>query len=101
METQVMRLQNFVGVMLISIFSLATFGSATAATFTFKVLANFNGANGRIPSGPLLVDGQGNLFGTTAAGGATDNGTVFQLRTGTTTPVALASFDGANGSLAN
>src|SRR5262249_31891411 len=92
--------RRFILLVLFSITSLPICGSATAATFTFKVLASFNGGvNGRIPSGPLMVDSQGNLFGTTAAGGATDNGTVFQLRSGTTTPVTLASFNGANGSL--
>ena len=94
-----MRPQIFIVLSVVSIASLAIPSSARAASFTFKVLASFNGANGRIPSGPLLVDGQGNLFGTTAAGGATDQGTIFQLRSGTTTPVALASFNGANGSL--
>src|SRR5262245_48187998 len=92
-----MRSHNLIVAVLFGIAGLATFSSAAAATFTFKVLVNFNGTNGRLPLGPLLIDGQGNLFGTTAAGGATDQGTVFQLRPGTTTPITLASFNGANG----
>src|SRR5437016_8174461 len=65
----------------------------------FSTLVSFGSTNGSYPSGSSgsLVQGRdGNLYGTTAAGGATDLGTVFrataagELRT-------LASFNGANG----
>jgi len=60
--------------------------------WTIQVLRNFAGPN-KLP-GRLLLDSAGNLFGTTANGGAKDGGTVFEL---TPTPsgwvkTALCSF---------
>jgi uncharacterized repeat protein (TIGR03803 family) len=60
-------------------------------------LANFaGGANGSGPGGRLLVDSNGNLFGTTSSGGANNAGTVFELKktgaTYATTPTTLTSF---------
>ena len=44
------------------------------------VLYNFSGgADGAHPQAALLFDGQGNLYGTTAAGGASGLGTIFKL----------------------
>jgi uncharacterized repeat protein (TIGR03803 family) len=45
------------------------------------VLHNFNqgGFDGFFPSSPLVQDAAGNLYGTTASGGASDGGTVFKL----------------------
>jgi uncharacterized repeat protein (TIGR03803 family) len=44
-------------------------------------LVVFDGKNGSSPIGGLLADARGNLFGTTVAGGATENGqgTVFEI----------------------
>jgi uncharacterized repeat protein (TIGR03803 family) len=58
---------------------------------------NFSGgAGGSQPAGQLLVDASGNLFGTTASGGASNTGTVFEVqKTGNSyaiTPTVLASF---------
>jgi uncharacterized repeat protein (TIGR03803 family) len=65
---------------------------------TITPLATFNGANGQSPEGTLAIDANGNLFGTTRAGGANGDGTVFEMPAGSGTIVTLASFDGANGS---
>jgi|HubBroStandDraft_6_1064221.scaffolds.fasta_scaffold62555_2 uncharacterized repeat protein (TIGR03803 family) len=43
------------------------------------VLYRFNGANGFQPLGNVVFDGAGNLYGTTAVGGAYGDGTVFEL----------------------
>jgi len=51
--------------------------SSSAQTFT--VLANFNGSNGKGPSGSLIQGIDGNFYGITAWGGATSNGTVFKV----------------------
>jgi uncharacterized repeat protein (TIGR03803 family) len=75
--------------------STQTFGSVT--TFV-----TFNGSNGSLPDAGLIQDGSGNLFGTTAAGGAFNSGTVFELpysgstRTygGLTTVAVFNSTDG-------
>ena len=49
-------------------------------TWTNKILYSFTGgADGQGPSGGVVRDRAGNLFGTTFAGGATGYGTVFQL----------------------
>ncbi len=70
-------------------FPAAGGGPATLANFT-------SGAGGANPGGRLLVDGSGNLFGTTASGGANGSGTVFEIKkTGgvyATTPTTLTSF---------
>ncbi|HLY05638.1 MAG TPA: choice-of-anchor tandem repeat GloVer-containing protein [Rhizomicrobium sp.] len=50
---------------------------------SFSTLYNFCSASqcgdGSAPQAPLIIDSTGNLYGTTASGGADDNGTVFEL----------------------
>ena len=60
-------------------------------------LANFTGgANGANPGGKVLVDASGDLFGTTASGGAHGAGTVFEIQNNggvyLGTPITLTSF---------
>ena len=60
-----------------------------------KVLYNFKktfGANGWSPAAGLLMDGRGHLYGTTEYGGASFNGTVFQV-TAKGQETVLHSFD--------
>jgi uncharacterized repeat protein (TIGR03803 family) len=61
-----------------------------------STLVSFNGADGLGPGGNLLLDGNGDLFGTTAAGGAHDGGTVFEIKKTAAgyanAPTTLASF---------
>jgi uncharacterized repeat protein (TIGR03803 family) len=84
-----------------TVFELAN-GSSTVTT-----LASFNGSNGNDPFAGLIMDGSGNLYGTThdggssTAGGTFPNGagTVFELARGSGTITMLASFNGANGAL--
>jgi len=64
---------------------------------TITTLALFNGANGQGPGGALIMDGSGNLYGTTSEGGASNDGTVFELAHGSGAITTLASFNGANG----
>jgi uncharacterized repeat protein (TIGR03803 family) len=49
--------------------------------WTEKVLYNFGTGSfdGKVPTGTLIFDGAGNLYGTTAFGGLNNAGTVFQL----------------------
>ena len=65
---------------------------------TITTLASFNGTNGITPNGDLIMDRTGNLYGTTAAGGASGEGTVFEVATATGTISTLATFNGTNGS---
>ncbi len=64
-------------------------------------LVSFNNTNGALPGGSLIADANGDLFGTTEAGGANDDGTVFEIAKTAggyaSTPTTLVSFNGANG----
>ena len=51
-------------------------GYASAPT----TLVSFNGSNGKAPYGSLMFDANGDLLGTTSAGGAQGGGTVFKSR---------------------
>ncbi len=65
------------------------------------LLYSFNfGADGVLPYAGLILDGGGNLYGTTKAGGDFGYGTVFELtrgQSGTWTEKVLHSFDGNDG----
>jgi uncharacterized repeat protein (TIGR03803 family) len=71
--------------------------ATTAQSFQFRVIAGFNGTNGKIPLAGLVADTSGNLFGTTQFGGTSNQGVIFELPAGASTPIALASFNGVNG----
>jgi len=47
--------------------------------WTEKVLQSFDGTNGKYPEAGLIVDSEGNLYGTTYEGGANDDGVVFKV----------------------
>ncbi|MFI5196989.1 MAG: choice-of-anchor tandem repeat GloVer-containing protein [Thermoanaerobaculia bacterium] len=49
----------------------------------FRLLHTFDGGltDGSRPAASLILDGSGNLYGTTVAGGASDFGTIFTMRT--------------------
>ena len=63
---------------------------------SITTLASFNGTNGASPFYSVVLDGQGNLYGTTQAGGASNDGTVFELAKGSNTITTLASFNYTN-----
>ncbi len=68
--------------------------SRVTPSFGLSTLGSFNGANGAIPQAGLIMDGSGNLYGTTYSGGASGAGTVFEVAKGSNTITVLASFDG-------
>jgi len=74
-----------------TVFKLDTTGKET-------VLHSFSGAggDGAFPFGGVVSDGQGNLYGTTEAGGTSNCGTVFKLDT-TGKETVLYSFAGMGG----
>jgi uncharacterized repeat protein (TIGR03803 family) len=84
-----------------AVFEIVKSGSGYSSTPT--VLASFNGTNGNETVDSLIMDAAGDLFGTTEAGGANSDGTVFELaKSGSdysSTPTVLASFNGTNGDL--
>jgi uncharacterized repeat protein (TIGR03803 family) len=69
--------------------------------WTETVLYSFNGTDGTLPAGRLLLGAGGRLFGTTNGGGASSAGTVFALTPPTVagnpwTHTILYSFTGGN-----
>lgn len=68
-----------------------------AGTHVLSTIATFNGMNGSTPSGGVIADASGNLYGTTTGNGFDNHGTVFKIAAGTHTLSTLATFDGANG----
>lgn len=70
----------------------------TAGKSTMTPLAYFDGTDGGAPNGQLLLDSHGNLFGTTEGGGASGQGVLFEIASGTATITPLASFDSTTGS---
>jgi uncharacterized repeat protein (TIGR03803 family) len=78
--------------------------AAGQTAWTETVLASFNETDGGFPTGSLIFDRAGNLYGTTQQGGVSNDGTVFELMppaAGQTawTQNVLISFDGTNGVL--
>jgi uncharacterized repeat protein (TIGR03803 family) len=82
-----------------TVFEIAKTSSGYASTPT--ILVSFSGTNGVGPDGGLIADANGDLFGTTVDGGASNDGTVFEIpKTASgyaSTPTTLVSFDGTNG----
>lgn len=77
-------------------FSGTVFRFSTNGTLT--TLARFDGNNsGSSPVCPLLIDTNGNLFGTTPISGPGFHGTVFRVSTNAVLTI-LTSFNGTNGS---
>ncbi len=80
----------------IFLFVFANVITSLAQTFTLSPLLSFNSANGRNPQAGLVQGADGNFYGTTFGGGASDLGTVFKISpTGALT--TLFSFNSANG----
>src|SRR5882672_241983 len=80
-------------------YSGGTVFELTSSTYT--VLYNFSSSgvgDGNFPFAPLLLDTQGNLYGTTGHGGAYDDGVVFKP-TPTGTETIIHSFNLTDGRL--
>ena len=60
-----------------TVFELAKQGGGYSNTVT--TLASFNGSNGANPYAGLIMDGSGDLYGTTTGGGSSGYDTVFEL----------------------
>ena len=82
-----------------TVFEIAKTAGGYASTPT--TLVSFNGTNGEIPGAGLIADANGDLFGTTFAGGASNDGTLFEIaKTAAgyaSTPTTLFGFDGPHG----
>jgi uncharacterized repeat protein (TIGR03803 family) len=90
-----------------TVFEIQNTGTVAAPVYasTPTTLVTFNGTNGQNPQ-EVIIDANGDLFGTTFKGGANGDGTVFEVQNvGTraapvyaSTPITLVSFNGTNGS---
>jgi uncharacterized repeat protein (TIGR03803 family) len=83
-----------------SILAATSWAAQAAAEKT--VIHSFNGANGSSPYAGLIQGTDGALYGTTASGGSSGNGTVFRLTPpategGAWVETILYSFTGTNG----
>ena len=77
------------------VFKLDTAGTETVL-YTFT-----GGADGKSPSGGLVLDPSGNLYGTTTLGGASNSGIVFKLDTTGSETVLYTFTGGADGGSPN
>jgi len=90
-----------VSLLAVCLLGLCLITIAARGELTFTTLVSFTGTGGAYPGATpycgLVVGADGNLYGTTSAGGTNKLGTVFQLTLdGTFT--SLFSFNGTNGS---
>src|SRR2546422_2257115 len=93
------RPSSYLTTAVLAIFALATVlvHGAGAASST-KVVYSFAGdEDGEYPSTELVLDGTGNLYGTTVQGGDFGGGTVFQLTPSGTHTVLYSFKAGADG----
>ena len=65
-----------------------------------ETLVNFDRADGALPTGNLMADAAGDLFGTTTGGGAAGGGTAFEIKKTAagygSTPTVLVSFNNSS-----
>ncbi|MGH9443885.1 MAG: choice-of-anchor tandem repeat GloVer-containing protein [Thermoanaerobaculia bacterium] len=73
-----------------TLFKIRTDGTGYAILHSFPEFVG----DGVYPSGPLIADGAGNLYGSTGQGGANGYGTVFSIHTDGTSYSILKSFAG-------
>ena len=59
--------------------AITAVGCVTAVAQSLTTLYSFNGTDGQLPSAALVQGTDGNFYGTTAAGGAHHQGTVFKI----------------------
>jgi uncharacterized repeat protein (TIGR03803 family) len=85
------------------VFEIVNNGTAAAPIYASAptTLVSFDDANGAQPYGSLIADANGDLFGTTAYGGAYDRGTVFEITKNasgySSVPTIVITFNGSNG----
>ncbi len=63
-----------------TVFKLAPGATGWTETILYSFPASIAGPDGDSPVGGVVIDGAGNLYGNTAAGGASGNGAVYELK---------------------
>ncbi|HZT42941.1 MAG TPA: choice-of-anchor tandem repeat GloVer-containing protein [Chthonomonadaceae bacterium] len=82
-----------------TVFKITTGGTLTVL-YSFTALTNGDNTDGANPVGGLILGSDGNLYGTTTAGGANGNGTIFKITIGGTV-MTLHSFQSTDGTTSN
>jgi uncharacterized repeat protein (TIGR03803 family) len=79
--------------------ALAAGATMSASASSYSLIHNFTGADGQQPSGALVADSAGRLYGTTFLGGQQGGGSVFRLTRSDKTwnEEVLFSFPGSSG----
>ncbi len=83
---------------LLILLSAATLGMSQTSAQTLTTLHSFTGADGFRPQADLISDAAGNLYSTTLAGGANDQGTVFKVAPSGIHTVLYSFTGGSDGS---
>ena len=73
-------LRHFVFTILVVVIALCA-GTSIAFAQSFRVYVTFDGPHGSTPESPVIQGSDGDLYGTTFAGGAQGFGTVYQVNT--------------------
>ncbi len=95
-----LRLAGVKRAIMLAIFSLLPFAAAQSALAeTYTVLYTFTGTDGDglAPSGDLIRDDAGNLYGSTIAGGTSTLGTIFKVDPSGTETVLYTFVGGTQG----
>jgi uncharacterized repeat protein (TIGR03803 family) len=91
-------MKNFSWYALVQVSILLLAFCSTLAASSEQIIFTFpaDGSGGSVPTGGLISDATGNLYGTTESGGASGHGAVFKLsfENGTWTEDLLYSFKG-------
>ena len=94
--TSILRLVRYAAVA--ALLARAFLSAPSAQAQTYSLLHTFpGGADGATPDAGLVVDAAGNLYGTTAAGGSSNAGTVFKIDPAGTETVLYSFTGGADG----
>ena len=89
-------MKNFMSLM--SVILLSAAAASAQIGYTFTILHPFRtGSDGNQPTGSIVLDGSGNLWGTTLGGGSYELGILWELQAGTHKEV-IKRFNSHNGS---
>ena len=70
-------------------------------TTAITTLVSFDDVNEWNPSGAIVLDSSGNIYGTTTGGGPTNGGAIYEVANGSNTVTTLAFFNAQNGWVPN
>ena len=87
-----------------TVFRLTNNNGTWTESLLYSFPGEYQGPDGDLPGSGVVIDGAGNIYGTTQAGGAYGIGAVYELSPqadGTYTEQVIFSFDGTHGNRGN